>query len=234
MNARYALLLAGLVVLLLGCTQQLSAPSEITKYVCADGSVVSNSSSCPAVQSGGSVAKSQPITLETELAVCSGMPEFQSASLEDVCIMGLAGKHENSSLCKKVGSNQRTNCYALVAEISNDADVCSNAGTQKDQCYDQYARNTKDVSACDKISDINNRDSCYNGLAGTLADPAICNKIRSVSQKDSCYWNIASRLGDSSYCNKITNSNQMQNCLNNFVSGQPSGQPQPPIQQGYK
>ncbi len=218
MKNMYLILLLGLAVLMSGCTQQQPS-GQVIKYVCTDGSVVADKSLCP-VQAGVTETAKQPITLETELSVCSEMPSVQTAyqavSLEDICMMGIAGKHKNASLCRKVSSDQRKGCYTFVAEVANNADLCLDAGAQKDQCYDQYARDLRDVSVCDKISDISYKDSCYSGLASTLGDPTLCDKIRNVNQKDSCYWSMASRFSDSSYCQKIANSNQKQNCLQNM------------------
>ncbi len=221
---------------LFGCGGQAAEPE--VKFVCADGSVVSNTTLCPAAPPetgaptgapGAPTAPTTPtagvMTAEMELSVCADMPEAQGMSLEAYCIMGLAGKHENTSLCKKLGMDQRKNCYALVAEVSRNADLCVEAGTGKDQCYQQYANDMKDATVCDKIGDINYKDSCYGSLANNLGDPALCDKIRNVNQKDSCYGSMASRLGDSSYCNQITNENQKQNCLQNMQGAQGGGVP---------
>ncbi|MEW6329270.1 MAG: hypothetical protein AB1468_04080 [Candidatus Micrarchaeota archaeon] len=221
---------------LFGCGGQ--APEAEVKFVCADGSVVSNKTLCPGAPPGTGAPTGAPsapttpaagvMTTEMELSVCADMPEVQGMSLEAYCITGLAGKHKNTSLCKKLGMDERKNCYALVAEVSNDVNLCAEAGTGKDQCYQQYANDMRDASACDKISDVNYKDSCYNGLASNLGDPALCDKIRNVNQKDSCYWSMASRLGDSSYCNSITNSDQKQNCLQNIQGMGGGGVPKPP------
>ncbi|MCX6695282.1 MAG: hypothetical protein NTU61_03195 [Candidatus Altiarchaeota archaeon] len=141
---------------------------------------------------------------------------YQTTSIEDICITGLAGKYMNVSLCKKVSSDQRKVCYAFVAEIAGNSSLCSDAGAQKDQCYEQYARDMRDVSACDKMTDVNSKDSCYSSMSSTLSDPTICEKIRNINQKDNCYWNMASRLADSTYCNKITSSSQKQACSENL------------------
>lgn len=213
MSRLHLLLALCLGVLFLGCIQ----PSEGVKYVCSDGSVVSDKSLCPITQT--SVV--QAINIETELSVCSDMPTFQSVSLEDYCIIGLAGKHENISLCRKASSDRRKDCYAMIAEIANNADLCAEAGALKDQCYDQYARDMRDVSVCDKMTDVNYKDSCYSNMASSAGDPALCEKIRNVNQKDSCYFNMAMRFSDSSYCNKIVNSQQKQNCLQNLQQSMP-------------
>lgn len=210
MNKVYILAAFALCLVLLGCVQQ-TAPE--TKYVCADGkTVVTDITACPA---GAAAAPVSPYA--AELAVCSGMPLYQSASLEDMCIMGIAAKHKDTSLCLEVIRDQRLNCYALVAELKNDPDTCSEAGTEADKCFEQYARDKKDGSVCNKISDVTGKDSCYNNLASQLRDPELCGKIKNVSQKDSCYFSMAMNLGDSSYCDKITNESQKQNCTQNLA-----------------
>ena len=228
MNKPYlTLFLCMSLIFLSGCIQTTS--EQKINYVCSDGRIVEDKSLCPTaptivpttVPVGGiQTSGTQALTLETELLVCSEMPSTetssQSYSFEDICITGIAGKHENITLCRKVSSDQRRSCYAFVAEVANNPELCAEAGTQKDQCYEQYSRDRQDPSVCDKISDINNKDSCYNNAANMIGDPTLCDKIRSVNQKDSCYRNMASRFADSIYCNKITNAQQKQDCLQNM------------------
>ncbi len=211
MNKIYFLSLLALSLLLLGCVQQ-TAPE--TKYVCADGkTIVTDVTACPAV---AAVTPASPFA--AELAVCSGMPLYQSTSLEDWCIMGIAAKHKDTSLCLEVIRDQRLNCYALVAELKADPDTCSESGTEADRCFQQYATDKKDDSVCDKISDASAKDSCYNSLASQLRDPELCGKIKNLSQKDSCYFSMAMSLGDTAYCDKISNESQKQNCTQNLAN----------------
>lgn len=192
-----------------------------TKYVCPGGEAVADKALCGGgtSQAGATAGIAEESTLESELEICSGMPTTQSTSFEDACITGLAGKHKNASLCMEVIRDQRLACYALVAEVQNDPDICAEAEFQEDQCYAQYAADKRDGSACSKIKTVSSKDSCYNSLASQLGDPALCDSIVYSDQKDGCYFSMAQRSRDSTYCNKITNSNQKQNCLQN-IQGQ--------------
>lgn len=219
MNKLYILAAFALSLLLLGCVQQ-TAPE--TKYVCADGkTIVTDITACPA----SAAVTASPYA--AELAVCSGMPLYQGTSLEDLCIMGIAAKHKDTSLCLEVIRDQRLNCYAIVAGLKADPDTCSEAGAEADRCFEKYATDKKDGSVCNKITDVSGRDSCYNNLASQLSDPELCNKIKNISQKDGCYFNTAMRLGDSSYCDKIANESQKQNCTQN-LAGRTGIQPEKP------
>lgn len=199
-------------MLLIGCTQ--TAQETGTKYVCADGkTIVADIKLCPAVSA------TQPtieLTLEEELSVCSKMPSVQGGSLEDFCIIGIAAKHKDTSICEEVVRDQRLTCYTIVAETKSDPDTCKEAESQADQCYSQYATDKKDGEICGKITDVSFKDSCYNNLAGQLSDATLCEQIKNISTKDSCYFNMAMRLADTSYCSKITSESQKQNCLQNI------------------
>lgn len=213
MNKIYFISVLALSLLLLGCIQQTTPE---TKYVCADGkTTVTDITTCPAAPAAGPVSP-----YAAELAVCSGMPLYQSASLEDLCIMGIAAKHKDIALCLEVIRDQRLTCYALVAESKADPDTCSEAGNEADRCFQQYATDKKDGSVCGKISDASAEDSCYNNLASQLRDPELCSEIKNLSQKDSCYFSMAMNLGDTSYCDKITNADQKQNCTQNLAGRQ--------------
>ena len=206
--------------LLFGCTQltsQVQQGQQPIQYVCADGrTTVTNISLCPAVTS---VPTTRTLTLDEELSICVDMPTTQQGSMEDVCYMILAAKHENTSLCRKVSTNMRSQCYTTLAEVKEDATVCAEAGTYKDSCYQQYAQTSGDSSVCDKITEVSQKDSCYSNAASRSGDPTLCEKIKTSYQKDDCYSNMASRTRDTTYCDKITDSNRKQNCLQN-IQGQ--------------
>lgn len=215
-------------LLLFGCTAQPAAPTatpgaEVVKYVCADGKVVEKAELCPAA---GATAAARELTKEEQLSVCTGMPEASVGPMEELCIMGVAAKNKDASLCQEASRDVRASCYALVATEKSDVNVCSTAGTYKDKCFEEYARSNRDAAACDKISDISSKDNCYINLVNTLGTPALCEKVSSIGQKDGCYWNLAMRLRDTSYCNKIASADQKQNCLQNIGGG---GQIQKPM-----
>jgi len=203
---------------LLGCTQVTTeAPqTQQIQYVCADGTTtVTNISLCPAVTVQPTI---RALTLDEELSICVDMPSVQSGSMEDICYMMIAAKHENTSLCRKMSTSTRPQCYTTLAEVKGDATVCAEAGTYKDSCYQQYAQTSGDSSVCDKITEVSQKDSCYSNFASRSGDPTLCEKIKTSYQKDDCYSNIASRTRDITYCDKITDSNRKQNCQQNIQS----------------
>ena len=212
-----------LLLFLFGCTQIPNFTQEV-KYVCADGTTVNDKSLCAATtsQTAPSIPSQQErvdetgLSLEQELSVCSGMPIHQNNSLEQACIMGLAAKHEDVSLCNKLFSEFRRQCYLLLVQVLNKADLCEEAGADKDYCYSEYARISKDASICAKVAEIYSKDSCYSNLASELMDDSLCDDIKIPNSKDNCYSNIASRLQDTSYCDKISNATTKQNCQDNI------------------
>jgi len=215
-----AVLVLGLF--LFGCVAQPGAGANATagvveqiKYVCADGTtIVTNIASCPAITV---TTTARTLSTAEEMSVCTGMPEMQGASLEDLCITGVAAKNKNTSVCLEASRDARAGCYASVAIAKDDVNTCAEAvTTYKDSCYESYATNARDATGCDKISEISRKDSCYNNLVNILADATLCEKISSTNQKDSCYYNMAMRTRDTTYCNKITSSDQKQNCLQNM------------------
>jgi len=221
MNKLHLILLVGMTLLFFGCTAQQQLPLEPSiQYVCPNGNTVQNKSLCDSQQT-------KQLSTEEELSVCSGMPLVQGASLENTCIIGIAAKHKDSSLCSKINQDQRVLCYALVAETKNDPKTCVDAGSSEDQCLDQYARDKKDVTACDSIKEIGYKDSCYYNLSNQLGDAALCDNIKVIDQKDSCYYGIAQRFRDTSYCEKITNATTKQNCQQ--IMGENQSIQEPPI-----
>jgi len=215
-----------LISLLIGCAQtQQTQQTTQTQYVCADGkTIVTNVASCPPVPTAIQPTSAKPaLSLETELETCSGMPSFEQASFEEFCIIGLAAKHNDISLCKKLSYESKRTCYLVLATVTKNVEICEEAGTEKDNCYQQYAMQNKEVSTCEKISNLNYKDSCYQNLASSLSDPMLCEKIKSAPQKDSCYFNIAINFRDTKYCDKISSESQKQNCKQNLQNSYQGG-----------
>jgi len=208
-----AILALGIIVLLAGCAQQQQG-QQLVQYVCSNGTVVVDKNLCPTVQAGG-LEPVRELTIEEELNVCSGMPETKSGSFENICIMGVAAKHSDASLCKKLSQDQRVTCYSMIAEVTENADVCLEAGLQKDNCFNNYATNTNNSAICDKITEISTKDNCYRDFSSRSGEASLCDKIKTADIKNNCYFQIAQRLGDTAYCNKITNASMKDNCLQN-------------------
>ena len=162
--------------------------------------------------SAPSSAGKSGITREVELEVCAGMPQVGEAPLDAYCYIGLAAKYKDTSICQKMSSDVRRGCYGIIAQASNNAAVCEEAGAYKDNCYAEYARNAKDASACEKVADVNQKDSCYMDAANRLADASFCEKMKIVPNKDNCYQNMAMRLQDKAFCDKITAQNIKDSC----------------------
>ncbi|MEW6295255.1 MAG: hypothetical protein AB1467_03075 [Candidatus Diapherotrites archaeon] len=128
------------------------------------------------------------------MSVCTGMPSAQGGSLEDLCIVGLAAKLKDTSLCKKVSKDVRLSCYALVAEVKGDPAVCKEAELSEDQCYNQYATDKRDAVVCEKIKDVSNKDNCYLNMAQRFGDSTYWEKIVSSIQKQSCLDMMQNKL----------------------------------------
>ncbi len=242
MTRLFVILGLAIFLLISGCTLQQAGQ---TQYVCADGRTVTDKNQCttaPAGAAGGPAAGTagagatppetgapaagaqQELTLDQELGVCAGMPSVQGGSFEDYCIIGLAGKHSDPSLCTEVGRDQRVSCYSLLAQLKSSPDLCSEAGTQADQCYMSYATEKQDATACGKMKDISSKDSCYSQLASRLGEPSLCDKIKSTNSKDNCYRDMAQRLGDTTYCDKIVTAYIKEQCQS---AGEQYGGPKP-------
>lgn len=193
--------------------------AQQVQYVCPDGrTAVASISLCPQVTSAPTA---RALTIEEQLSICMDMPSVQQGSLEDICYMLIAAKHGNTSLCRKVSTSMRSQCYNTLAEVKEDVNVCAEASPYKDQCYSQYAQRVGDPAICDKITDVSSRDRCYSDMASKGTDPALCDKIKTVYLKEDCYFSVAMRTRDAAYCDKITDSSRKQNCLEN-IQGQPS------------
>ncbi len=69
----------------------------------------------------------------------------------------------------------------------NDTSYCEKATwSYKDMCYSTIAKNTKDVSLCEKIGVKIFLYSCYQTVAEETKDASLCEKISDVTYKEIC------------------------------------------------
>jgi hypothetical protein len=90
--------------------------------------------------------------------------------------------------CKKISdSDKRNNCYQKTAKENKDLSICEKiTDTTINSCLWNVAELKNDTSLCKKISDSEDRDWCYNLIAQDNKDTEICNMINSTISRDKC------------------------------------------------
>lgn len=88
---------------------------------------------------------------------------------------------------------------------------------QKDRCYLELAKISKDPSYCSMINVPDDKDYCYVYVAVKKRDPSLCEKVgESIyldkTWKDRCYRGIALAKQDPSICGKIKDQSYKIQC----------------------
>lgn len=91
----------------------------------------------------------------------------------------------------------------------------------KASCYMTVARNSKDISICDSLSDTSGlygnkyetmKESCYDGVAASTRDTSLCID-RNIQYKNSCIHEVAVMAGDKRFCEQILDAQQKSSCI---------------------
>ena len=88
-------------------------------------------------------------------------------NLQARCYLDLAKKLGNSLVCDKIDVSEDMNkdlCYGVLGGITKNVTICVKA-QDKDYCYLEYARESLDKTACEKISDTDKRNECISSLS---------------------------------------------------------------------
>ncbi|MFA6077076.1 MAG: hypothetical protein WC735_03295 [Candidatus Paceibacterota bacterium] len=128
-----------------------------------------------------------------DLNACNGLPEFDN----QVCIMGIAVKIKDLSLCKTLKSDDyRFSCETQIQKKS--------------------AIESGDEQACENIVGLSSKDLCYVGIAIKKGDAGICEKVVAQVYITSCYMQIAKNKNDSQICNLIKSEPDKEYCFKEF------------------
>lgn len=89
--------------------------------------------------------------------------------------------------CKNLGDEEKKVCIEKVITAKINPEPCADLDVTKDvdYCVYKFAEKTKDMSFCEKISDLNGKDYCYLGLSSVYGEKA-CNLITQSGIKNSC------------------------------------------------
>jgi hypothetical protein len=102
----------------------------------------------------------------------------------------------------------------MAAIKTGDPDEClkliDDDNNRADRCLRKMAKEEKDASMCNRITEKNTEEYCFREVAGATGDESICEQ---VIDKDSCYTEAASFDNDIDVCKKITEESAQSRCI---------------------
>ncbi len=110
-------------------------------------------------------------------------------SLRASCLMSLSiWRGDDGALCARVPEKYQSACFENYATSLLDTAICGKAGEGANDCLNQVAQSTGDVSICRRITNIDGKDSCIAMLAilGKLSDNDACREIVNDDRRAKC------------------------------------------------
>ncbi len=154
---------------------------------------------------------------------CEGLTTFASRD----CYAEYAELTEDYTACLFISSrNARDDClYQFIGYyiVPESWDICEEFDDEDYmyECYYEAAKETLDVSYCDKIqgeSYYYDRPSCYGQMAASNSDLTICGKLADKEDRNGCYSYYADYIEDLSVCYRIEAGSSRDNCLYQFTN----------------
>ena len=112
--------------------------------------------------------------------------ELEDIYWRDNCHFHLGIANENDDWCGLVtNTNQRAECYSKLALNTLDYKLCRWAGDKRNSCYLTIAKETKNLSVCNKLSGAV-KWTCQIRTIREIDDPKLCDKITASLVREDC------------------------------------------------
>jgi len=107
-------------------------------------------------------------------------------------------------LCDKIQNNNfHDNCLENIAVNTKDISLCDKMFGIKEFCISNVARKLNSPVFCEDIVDDYRKDNCFRGVAVDYKDAYLCSKIASEKTRDGCYKEIGIAERDATICESV-------------------------------
>ena len=122
--------------------------------------------------------------LERDPNLCDNIRvETWSGGNRDSCLKNITTLTLNLASCEKILDLRiKSNCIKDVAVSTNNFNLCDRVGSEdRSYCYAQIAKHTKNALLCEKkISDQTMKNYCYFNVAQAALDKSLCDEIQNI------------------------------------------------------
>jgi hypothetical protein len=141
--------------------------------------------------------QAQPPAVLTREEICN---KIQGADYKNWCLGFVTGK---SSYCDSIAAeNDRNDCYGVTGMNAKDVSVCEKmTNVNKKQTCLAVARD--DIKECD-ATDQYGKERCVNQFAAYTKDLSVCGGAEGPTNRENCYYNVAKSTGDEDACAQYT------------------------------
>jgi hypothetical protein len=113
-------------------------------------------------------------------------------------------RSQDKLLCDKIENNNfHDNCLENIAVNTNDISLCDKVFGIKDFCISNVARKLNKPVFCEDIVDDNRKDNCFRGVAVDYRDAYLCSRIASQKTRDGCFKEIGVATSDATMCESV-------------------------------
>lgn len=134
------------------------------------------------------------------------------------CISEIALLSDNLELCFDAGP-MGSKCLEAVANARGDSSICRyvTRDAYKDNCFTDAAVKEKNPDLCEEVND-RQQSACYMNYAEFVGNINVCSKVLST-YTDGCYQLVATVEKNIAICDKISNKNSVpfSKCVNDVA-----------------
>jgi len=121
-------------------------------------------------------------------------------------------------ICSKIDFPlERNRCYTEVARITKNPEVCKDIDDSifrgSEFCYSAIAYVTEDGSYCDAFQAFDQKKVCKEAVAVARGDVELCDALDTVPMRESCYYLLLWKNKDPAICNKIKTDTGYEGCI---------------------
>jgi len=148
------------------------------------------------------------------------------------CIRDIAKEKQKPSLCDKINDRSirnecysslgscaevdyaptKSRCYSTVAMLNEDVSICEMAGSNRDTCLIDIARETRDMSICNNKVGIALKEKCISevirvrqAFGAPESDVEDCRMLHNASARNNCLFAVAEGTDNIVLCQEVTN-----------------------------
>ncbi len=150
---------------------------------------------------------------------CYSIDGEKNSEMAYECFTHFALANSNKDLCSALGLLKRWDCYRDYSLEKNDITACEaidpRAEYNRDLCFDYYAREYFQASACNHIKSGVAKTNCYAYVVMAAPDLEMwdCSNVEEREWRDRCFTSMAELGGDAVYCNYVHDSAIREICL---------------------
>lgn len=135
--------------------------------------------------------------------VASDTLDVVDSCADGSCVTPTKDYSQKIAECKEISDPENQgDCLSEIALLSDDLELCFEAGPMESKCLEAVANARGDSSICRYVTRDAYKDNCFTDAAVKEKDPSLCEEVNE-RQQSACYMNYAEFVGNIDVCSKV-------------------------------